>query len=110
MFTFCGFITHRCKWDVEFASCRSRAPICGFLEGHIESNFRLTLLLLVIAMAEWRNYPFSLSDCNPYIYDSAYFDDLLRRHSKRLCVDDDELHIKIIEVGGAQGRSLSSSA
>jgi len=46
-------------------------------------------------------YPASLAptQCDPYIFDTAHFDNLLNQNSKRLFVPDDQLQIKVVEVG-----------
>ncbi|KAF2111930.1 hypothetical protein BDV96DRAFT_580879 [Lophiotrema nucula] len=47
------------------------------------------------------NYPASLapSQSDPYVFDTAHFDNLLNQNSKRLFVADDQLQIKVVEVG-----------
>ncbi|ORY06762.1 hypothetical protein BCR34DRAFT_571097 [Clohesyomyces aquaticus] len=61
-------------------------------------------------MSDWRDYPLSLAECDPYVYDLTYSDKLLQDHSKRLFVDDDELRIKVIEIGEPQDRQFDNFA
>ncbi|KAF1925389.1 uncharacterized protein M421DRAFT_240610 [Didymella exigua CBS 183.55] len=51
-------------------------------------------------MAKHSQYE-SLSDhaCDPYIFDTSHFENLLRENSERTLVSDDELQIKVVEVG-----------
>jgi hypothetical protein len=37
--------------------------------------------------------------CSPYIFDTNHFENLLSANSERTLVSDDQLHIKLIEVG-----------
>lgn len=59
-------------------------------------------------MADWQNYPLSLSSdiCNPYLFHTAYSAKLLSANSKRLFEPKDRLYIRVIEVG-AKGRASS---
>ncbi|KAF1839682.1 hypothetical protein BDW02DRAFT_563735 [Decorospora gaudefroyi] len=45
--------------------------------------------------------PLCLADqpCDPYVYDTAHFEHLLHSNSERTLVPDDQLQIKLIEVG-----------
>lgn len=51
--------------------------------------------------------PASLADhaCDPYVFDTCHFADLLSLNSEGTFVEDDQLKIKLIEVGN-KSRSL----
>jgi hypothetical protein len=44
--------------------------------------------------------------CDPYVFDAAHFDDLLRANSERTFVQDDRLQIKLVEVGNKGKKSV----
>jgi len=46
---------------------------------------------------------------NPYMFDSAHFENLLTQHSERIFVADNELQIKIVEVGNRGKGALTGS-
>jgi hypothetical protein len=49
--------------------------------------------------ANARNTSVSNQPCDPYVFDTTHFQKLLSDNSKRALVPDDELQIKLIEVG-----------
>lgn len=54
--------------------------------------------------------PTSLTEqtCDPYVFDTGHFENLLKENSKRTLVPDEELQVKLIETG-ATGKSVVCS-
>jgi hypothetical protein len=52
-------------------------------------------------MTDWQNYPLSVDPqfCSPYLFNTKYSTKLLSDNAERLFVSNDELHIKVVEVG-----------